>query len=371
MKQPVEKASWWRKLLLIPIAVIAVVLIVASGGGGGEEDALGDFGDEPPIIRTPLNFLLASLPDDQGEPVPLVVTAGSDLTVTVNFTQIVYGTVDLTVNADNTVIFDSFSTRDTKGLEITVSGSSEGVLDGTFEFIVVGNRPIETNIGDNPNSGHFEVVTPTEKVTVKILSTTEVQIILNIPGAPTHTYTWDEFMDLLSDDTLDTWQRRASLAANAYELIYELALTVADTLDELETVPVNEDCDIFTGTQPAGVSAQGETTMTWLGPGSGSGEVTPGDSFEWRFTDCWNDEPLDDTDDLIDGVISLENYSEAVTNINHLLEIGFGSVSNGPGGVIFDNLTISETQDDMGVFTIDPDDDITVNGGFALIFQML
>jgi len=371
MNQLVEKISWWRKLLLIPVTVIALVLIVASGGGGGggdDDGPTGDFGDEPPIIPTTLRFLLASLPDDE----PLTVNAGSDLTVTVNFTDIVFGTVDLTVNADNTVIFDSYSTTDTEGMEVTVSSLGGSTLDGTFEFIVVNTRPIETNIGDNPHAGHFEVVTPTEMVTVKILSATEVQIVLNDPGEPISlTYTWDEFTDLLGDDLVDTWQRRASLAANVYEFIYELALTVGDSLDELGTVvvtnPIVESCDMFTGTQPAGVLAQGETTITWLG----SGEMTSGDNFEWRFTDCWLDEPLDDTDDLINGVVRLENYSEAVTVANILLEIGFGSLGGGRGGVFFDNLLISETQEDTGVFTIDPDDNLTVNGGFVLLFQKL
>ena len=66
----------------------------------------------------------------------------------------------------------------------------------------------------------------------------------------------------------------------------------------------------------------------------------------------------------------MENYKEAVDSVtNTLFEIGFGGLSTELGGVIFDNLIISETREDMGVFTIDPEEHITVNGGFALIFQ--
>lgn len=353
-----------NSITIIARAIFTILLVLSftGCGGGGEGESDGGNGDEPPVIPPTLNFFLASMQDGE----PLIVSTGSGLTVEVHFTDIVFGSVDLTVNADNTVVFDSYSTRDTRGLEFTVSSLGGSPLDGTFDFVVT--RPIQTNIGDVPRDGNFQVVTPAETVTVKIFNS-EVQINLN-QETPI-SYTWDELTDLLSDDTLDdTWQRRASLAAGAYELIYELALTVADTLDELEAVamtnPIVESCDMFTGTQPAGVLAQGETTITWLG----SGEVTPGDNFEWRFTDCWRDDPLDDTDDLIDGVIRMENYVEAVDSItNILVEIGFGHLFNEPGGVIFDNLLISETQEDMGVFTIDPDDDITVNGGFVLLFQ--
>ena len=348
------------KLLLFSLTLL--VLSACGGGGDGDGESDGGNGDEPPVIPPTLNFLLGS---QQGG-VPLTVSTGSGLTVEVDFTNIVFGSVDLTTNADNTVVLDSYSTHDTKGLEFTVSSLGGSPLDGTFDFVVT--RPIQTNIGDVPRDGDFQVVMPAETVTVKIINTTEVQINLN-QDAPIF-YTWDELTDLLNDDMLDTWQRRASLAAGAYELIYELALTVADTLDELEAVavtnPIIESCDMFTGTQPADVLAQGETTITWLG----SGEVTPGDNFEWRFTDCWRDDPLDDTDDLIDGVIRMENYVEAVDSVtNILVEIGFGHLFNEPGGVIFDNLLIRETQEDMGVFTIDPDDDITVNGGFVLLLQ--
>ena len=347
------------------VAALSLFLFGCGGGGGGGDDDSDNGTDngteQPTIIPEALNFLLSSLPGDK----PLIVSAGSDLTVQVDFNYTVFGGVILTTDADNNVTFNSFSTRNTDDLEVTVSSDSGSPLDGTFFFIVT--EKINTNIGEDPNSGVFEVRTATETVTVTIFDTgVEISLNLGMPIA----YTWDDFTDILDDDTKDTWQRRASLAAGAYELIYELALGVADSLDELETVvltnPIVEPCDMFTGIQPDGVLAQGETTITWLG----SGEVKPGDSFEWRFADCWSDDPSDDTDELIGGVIRLENYRETIDwNTNFLFEIGFGSLGNGPGGVFFDDLKISETQEDMGVFTIDPEDDLLVNGGFVLIFQ--
>jgi hypothetical protein len=364
MKQTQNRIPWWRTMLLIPLAVMGVASIVATGGGE-EEEVFDEEPEGPPTIPPVLNFLLSSL---QGG-TPLTLSEGSGVTVSVNFTDIVFGTVNLTVDADNAVTFSSYATRNTDGLEITVGGTDDPALDGTFSFVVMPTDPINTNIGENPNSGTFEVVTVTETVTVTILNA-GVEISLN--GGMALAYTWDEFTDLLIDDMLPAWQRRASLAGGAYELINELALTVADTLDELEAValtnPIIEDCDMFSGAPPAGVLAQGETTITWLGSGA---EIMPGDNFDWVFTDCWDDESLDNSDDLIHGAINLDNYAETVDTVtNTLFEIGFGGLTtNSPGGVIFDNLKVSETVENMGVFTIDTNDDLTINGGFTLILQ--
>ena len=57
--------------------------------------------------------------------------------------------------------------------------------------------------------------------------------------------------------------------------------------DELELVTFNnpyvENCDMFTGSPPQGVLAQGELTITW----HGSGELSDGDDFTWAFNSCW------------------------------------------------------------------------------------
>jgi hypothetical protein len=106
-------------------------------------------------------------------------------------------------------------------------------------------------------------------------------------------------------------------------------------------------------------------TITW----TGSGELSPGDDFSWQFNQCWIDESNDPIDDLINGTILLENYTETVDfSTNTLLDIGFGGLSGESGGIIFD-LTVSETVEENGVFTIAADDVITITGGFAMIIQ--
>lgn len=74
---------------------------------------------------------------------------------------------------------------------------------------------------------------------------------------------------------------------------------------------------------------------------------------------------------MVNGVISLVNYTETVDfNTNVLFEIGFGGLSGQPGGVSF-NLTISETVEDQGVLTIPLENVVEVSGGFAMIIQSL
>ena len=106
-------------------------------------------------------------------------------------------------------------------------------------------------------------------------------------------------------------------------------------------------------------------TLTW----TGAGEVSPGDDFVWQFNQCWFDEPGEPIDELFNGTVTLENYTETVDfNTNTLFEIGFGSLSGNPGGIMFD-LTLSGTVENNGVFTISPDNVIAITGGFAMIIQ--
>ena len=78
--------------------------------------------------------------------------------------------------------------------------------------------------------------------------------------------------------------------------------------------------------------------------------------------DCWLDDPTDDTDELLNGVIQAESYIEDVDASNTITHVGFERIR-------FVDYTIAETEEDMSVFTIDPLATTTVNGGFTLIFS--
>lgn len=351
----------WRVLWLIPVAVFAVLSIVATGGGGGGGDGGGvvNVDDDLPVIILPnYNFFLANLANDE----LLTANIGNLFTVSVDIDGVFPGNLDLNTDANNNVTFVSYRVRQSARVGLTVAGIEPFALDGAFTVIVTAD--VSAVAGDEPDSGTFEVITPTETVVVSILAN-GIQLVLN-GGAPVVYNTWEEFSDLIEDDTQETWQRRAALAAGVLEFLTEQFFDVADVLDTLELVtlnnPIVETCDLFPGTPPEGVLGQGELTVTWLG----SGELSDGDDFDWSFNQCWSV----DAEEVVNGTIMLEDYTETVDfNDNTLFEIGFGGLSGQPGGVIYD-ITLSETQEDNTVFTILPEDIVTLTGGFALIIQL-
>ena len=350
----------WRVLWLIPVAAFAVLSIVATGGGGGSgDDGIIEIDDDLPVVILPnYNFFLANLSTEE----LLTAAVGNLFTVSVDIDGLFPGNLDLNTDANNNVTFVSYRVRQSARVDLTVAGIQPFALDGAFTVIVT--EDISAIAGDEPDSGAFEVITPTETVAVSILAN-GIQLVLN-GGAPVVYNTWQEFSDLIEDDTQETWQRRAALAAGVLEFLTEQFFDVADVLDTLELVtlsnPIVETCDLFPGTPPEGVLGQGELTVTWLG----SGELSDGDDFDWSFNQCWSL----DAEEVVNGTIMLENYTETVDfNNNTLFEIGFGGLSGQPGGVIYD-ITLSETQEDNTVFMIMPEDIVTLTGGFALIIQV-
>jgi len=350
----------WRVLWLIPVAALAVLSIVATGGGGGGgDDGNIEIDDDLPVVILPnYNFFLANLSTEE----LLTAAVGNLFTVSVDIDGLFPGNLDLNTDANNNVTFVSYRIRQSARVDLTVAGVEPFALDGAFTVIVT--EDISAIAGDEPDSGAFEVITPTETVAVSVLAN-GIQLVLN-GGAPVVYNTWQEFSDLIEDDTQETWQRRAALAAGVLEFLTEQFFDVADVLDTLELVtlsnPIVETCDLFPGTPPEGVLGQGQLTVTWLG----SGELSDGDDFDWSFNQCWSL----DAEEVVNGTIMLENYTETIDfNNNSLFEIGFGGLSGQPGGVIYD-ITLSETQEDNTVFMILPEDIVTLTGGFALIIQV-
>lgn len=354
-----DNVATWRVLWLMPVAAFAVFSIVATGGsGGGGDDGIDIDGDVPVVILPNYNFFLANLSTEE----LLTAAVGNLFTVSVDFDGLFPGNLDLNTDANNNVTFVSYRIRRSARVDLTVAGVEPSVLDGTFAVIVT--EDISANFDVEPSSGIFEVRTPTETIVVSILAN-GIQLVLN-GGEPVVYNTWEEFSALIEDDTQEAWQRRAALAAGVLEFVTDQFFDIADVLDTLELVtlnnPIIETCDLFPGTPPAGVLGQGEIIVTWLG----SGELSDGDDFDWSFNQCWSA----DDQEVIDGTITLENYTETIDfNTNSLFEIGFGGLSGQPGGVIYD-ITLSETLEDNTVFTILPEDIITLTGGFALIIQM-
>ena len=193
-----------------------------------------------------------------------------------------------------------------------------------------------------------------------------------VGGHPPVFFTWDDFENLFGS-AADDWQQRASLSFLLLEFMIEQLDFVVETLgfigdyeDELQqNGTVTENCDAFPlGKAPAGIAQQGTHALTWQDT-SGNGEVGPGDSFTWTFTDCWDNDPNDDNDNLINGTVDLGSYTEVVDGSNRVTRVGFDS----PEGVVFTNLVLSEVEESPpDTFTIDPNNDVTVNNGFTIVF---
>jgi len=335
---------------------ISAVLLTGCGSSGGDDEP--DDVEPPLVILDNYNFFLGNLNNG----VPLTVDVGGEFTVTVSFNGLFMGNLNLNVGANDTVTFLDYVIRTDSSITIVVTSPNGSPLDGNFAMMV--NEDIAATVGDAPTSGTFGVfdVVPTGALVTILANGVEVSVNLGEPIA----YTWDDFAGLIDDEQADLWLRRAALAAGALEFTIEQFFNVAGVLGDLEQVTLNnpyvEACDMFTGSPPQGVLAQGEFTITWLG----SGELSDGDDFTWAFNNCWSQ----DDEELLDGTVTLEDYTESVDfNTGILFNIGFGGLGAGvPGGVIFD-LSFAETVENQGVWTIPAEGVIAVSGGFVLNIQ--
>ena len=358
MSQSNETLKRSRILLLVPIAALGALSIIATGGGGGGGNGNGGngSGDIPPTILTSYNFEIgATLP--QGG---LEVDASAFL-VNIIFGDTILGSVSLDVGANSQVTFLSYVVDEGSTFDVIVS-QSQTALDGTFTVTMT--AALNTDLNAEPTSGTFNVVAGAETATVNIVAN-GVELSLN-GGAATF-YTWDDYDSFLNDPMAETWQRRAAMAGNAMRFIFDLMFKAADKLDELDASvlnPVATSCDMFDATPPDGVLAQGENVLTWLGPGD---ELIPGAVFDWEFTDCW----YSNDSDLANGLIQFSNYIEEIDANNRLTRIGFAPNNDVNGGIGFFGWTLSETNLDQGVYTIDPANDLTLNGEFSLVFSAL
>jgi hypothetical protein len=335
---------------------ISAVLLTGCGSSGGDDEP--DDVEAPLVILNNYNFFLGNL--NNGE--LLTADVGGEFTVTIDIDGLLAGNLDLDVGADNTVTFLSYLLRAGNSIDLTVTSPEGSPLDGTFRVSI--GPDIEAAVGELPTSGTIVIDYPDTVFPVEVIILADGVQLNSLTGM--FQYTWEEFAALLDGGAGDDWQAQASLAFGVIEFLTEQFFNVADVLDDLELVTLNnpyvEACDMFTGSPPQGVLAQGELTITWLG----SGELSDGDDFTWVFEDCWSQ----DDNELLDGTVTLEDYTESVDfNTGVLFNIGFGGLGAGaPGGVIFD-LTFAETVEDQGVWTISVDGVIAVSGGFVLNIQ--
>ena len=324
--------------------------------------------DVPPTILPTYNFEIGGV---QAGP-DMTVDIGGQFQVGIDLGDTLRGSARLDLESTppgHAALGHSFVTDTGSTMAVTVSGS-QTALDGSFTVNVTSDLYTVYDFiyrDRAPTFGTFEVVTPTETVTVTVFTSDgfPAGIEMSLDGGAAVTLTFQDYEDLANDALAETWQRRASLAGAVHGSVFEGVFQIANLLDELEATesaaPIVTACDEFQGTPPAGILLQGEHVLTRMGAGE---ELSPGDVFDWRSTNCW----IADSNSLVDNSMQLQNYIEDIDADNTLTRIGFGPDNNISGGVLFADWTVAQTEEIEGVYTIDPFDRIEINGGFSMVF---
>lgn len=336
--------------------LVSVGLLGGCGSDSSSDDeTIVDTSEPPPTILSTYNFEIGGVQVGTD----MVFDVGGQFEVGVDLGDTLRGSVMLSPAPPPTIELLSFDTAAGSTMTLTVAGT-ETELDGEFTVTVTSTvEGINTYL---PLIGSLDVVTATDVATI-VFTPGGIELSLN-DGAAT-LYDLDGFYALLDDTQADTWQRRASLAGGTMAFIIDHMRRIGELLGSLELTespdPIVTSCDDFPGTPPVGVLSKGEHVLTRLGSGE---DLSPGDVFDWTFTNCW----FASSNTLIDNFLQMQNYIEVIDASNTLTQIGFGPDNNVTGGILHFDWTVAETKGNDGVYTIDPADRIVVNGGFSLLF---
>lgn len=342
---------------------LAVILAGCGGNGDGDGVVLigGGDGDDVIILAT-YGYQVSATPT--GAPLTVnVPDEGGMLGISLDFGNTLNGDVNVEVDVNNNISILDYTLQTLSSVTVD---SDVGDIPFLGAFVVEVTEDILFGFPQPrpPDSGVFQVITPNETVNVQVIPGVFSTVQIRLDGGAPVSLTWDQLNGLLDDDLAVPWQRRAALATEALELVLIQVFTITDTFnvidDGLLTVnPAVVPCDAITGSPPPNVINQGETALTWLGPGS---VPMGGDDFRWDFTDCWFDDTGSGLDTLLNGSIDLIDYVEIIDGQSRLIGSGFNEV-------IYNNLEIAGTvESPPGTFTINPLDIITVNGSFDLAF---
>jgi len=245
---------------------------------------------------------------DSGDPDPLTAQAGSGepITVTVNSIDLegTYkpATEETTIDADSTLSMDT--TQDLYGvLDIRVTSRVAWALRHT------------------PTAGGFEVTQGTETIQVDVNPDVGggVAGVDITDGTSSASLTWQVFSDVENSETAPAYQQVAWFSFTATQYVYEhawYAFEAFQTVTRSETAlqaagsgnpGVTETCGEF----PPGSGESGTREYAWV-DGNSSGTLDSGDDFHVTYNTstygCWYDEPGDDIDTLITGILELNNF---------------------------------------------------------------
>ncbi|MGC9324848.1 MAG: hypothetical protein ACP5G0_08905 [Desulfomonilia bacterium] len=353
----------WKRVLVMGLILMGAGILLSSCGSSSDGDE--DF-DEVTELLDSYSFGLQIFQESPN----LTVTLGEG------------GALGTAVLSTNTRQFGGTFQPVSEVLTLTAGSGLEIDSDliagpeGSFTITVTEDIEIDVDLWPD---GVFQVFDGLDTITVT-LENTPVPGVSVSNGTDTASLSFDDFEEIFGS-TAPTWQQQAGLAYSVLGFVVEQIYFVVETIGYIgenedflidNPAPIVTTCDAFpAGAAPAGVPQQGSRTFTWDDI-SGNADPGPEDGFSWEFDNCWEDDPDDDIDTLIDGRVELIGFSEISetrNNIQVITRVGFEPYLEADGGVEYTDLVICEVEESPpGTFTIDTESIVTVNGGFSISF---
>jgi hypothetical protein len=366
---------------LIGVITLGLVSIVGTGGsdddGGGGSDILPVYNftidmdppDQEPNEAEPQG--VSTVPAKPG-PLFVAISYGDD-----NYMLEISGTIEGSMNTGD----DGYAIFNTTSVQIVDDAGDPFYLGDlninvTADIVIPDDGP-PTSGGWTVQSESMAQAPDIETITVTVVLTPEPGVTITTSEQTQDpnpvTLTWDELRNLIGSQSAPLWVQKAAYASEFFQfMLDEQTPLLVGTFDEI--IPALEDaiemdvlvegdamrdsCYAFPdGKTPDGVDQLGYNDFTWYDV-SDNDAVGPGDSFQWTFVDCWND-------DLFNGEIALRGYT-SVEDGGTITRIGYEPYG-GPGGVEFMDFEISEIILEVeGPYTIGAV--YTLNGGFTIVF---
>jgi len=366
------------KLLLNTTRWLVIVLAstLALGCDLFDDDDDDDNGGPVEVVVLPTYaYTLVSVADD-----PITVVAplredGSDVTLALGHAEGggMFGTYTV---EDGTYTIDAGSDLEVTEVGTTSALYGDFVIDVTTTWIFPPDGP--------PTQGAATFTRLMDMADVEVTPEGALYVVYTgFMGAVEEVVlSFEEFDDIMDDPDAPYWQKWVIFAVQiGGDFVSELAsYGVASfdlIVDELADVsPVTVTCDAFSSIgfavppPPPDIPDAGSLTFTWVDDAA-DGAVGPGDSFDMQPDYCLSImEPLEDEQLMINGLISLNSYTEVIEN-NTLVRIGFEGTSPAgrAGGLHFDDFERYEIYGTGGSNVATVHLGATVNGRMTLVFE--
>lgn len=345
------KISRQTNALRWPALVLAAAFTVACGSSGGGGD---DIDDDVINILPLYAYGLTSTAVD-----PITVTLpGGTLSLRLShlfegpglFGEYHPASGNFSVFAGSSLVID-------ESILVALGGAQLADVPTLFgDFSVQATADWFVPAGSDPDTGALVVARGEQRVEVAVIDGgNTVRIRHDAAGdgeyEETVSLTWQQFDDLGEFEAAPEWQLLGSFAYDAtIEFMFELAQAGIDSFEFIDddlaqggqrVIACSAFSDLGLSVPPAPpvIPDQGSLTFSWLDD-SGNGSVGPGDSFNMAFAYCLDDDPDDDIDDMFNGEIGLNSFTEVVTERatgSFITRIGWegAGVAARPGGMEF------------------------------------